>query len=144
MRPRHHISGTEIVALGLGGFLAGALAGIALSAWTGGINRERITRVARRVRKPAVPMPPAGSDAVRAAQEALLADPALATLGLRVAAQAGAGIELRGWVASRALRARAARVLVAAGLGRVSNGLLVRGEDDRDVIPMMPRSDQHA
>ncbi len=144
MRPRHHISGTEIVALGLGGFLAGALAGIALSAWTGGINRERITRVARRVRKPAVPMPPAGSDAVRAAQEALLADPALATLGLRVAAQAGAGIELRGWVASRALRARAARVLVAAGLGPVSNGLLVRGEDDRDVIPMMPRSDQHA
>ncbi|HEU4800254.1 MAG TPA: hypothetical protein VFS94_06440 [Gemmatimonadales bacterium] len=144
MRPRHRISGTEMVALGLGGFLAGALAGIALSAWTGGINRERISRAARRVRTPALPTPPAGSDAVRAAQDALLGDPVLATLGLRVAAQSGSGVELRGWVASRALRARAARVLVAAGIGPVSNGLLVRGEDDRDVIPMMPRGDQHA
>ena len=141
MRPRHRISGTEIIALSLGGFLAGALAGIALSAWTGGISRERITRAARRVRTSAQPAPPAGSRAVRAAQEALLADPALATLGLRVTAQPGSGVGLRGWVASRAVRARAARVLVDAGLGPVANGLLVRGEDDRDVIPMMPRSD---
>lgn len=132
-----------MLALGLSGFVAGALAGIALSAWTGGISRERISRVARRVRTPAQAAPLAGSSAVKAAQDALLADPALATLGLRVRPQAGSGVELRGWVASRALRARAARVVVNAGLGPVTNSLLVRGEDDRDVIPM-PQGDKHA
>ncbi len=132
-----------MVALGLGGFLAGALAGIALSAWTGGISRERISRVARRVRRSVQTTPLAGTSAAKAAEDALLADPALATLGLRVRAQPGSGVELRGWVASRALRARAARVVVSAGLGPVTNNLLVRGEDDRDVIPM-PLGDKHA
>lgn len=143
MRPRNRISGIEMIALGLGGFVAGAVAGIALGAWTGGVSRERISRAARRVRRPAPAATLVGSRAVKAAQAALLADPALATLGLRVSAQPGSGVELRGWVASRALRARAARVLVNAGLGPVTNNLLVRGEDDRDVIPMQ-RNDKHA
>jgi hypothetical protein len=143
VRPKDRISGIEMIALGLGGFLAGAAAGIALGAWTGGVSRERISRAARRVRESAREAPLAGSRAVKAAQAALLADPALATLGLRVRAQPGSGVELRGWVASRALRARAARVVVNAGLGPVTNNLLVRGEDDRDVIPIQ-RNDKQA
>ena len=54
-------------------------------------------------------------------------------------------VELHGWVPSRAIRARAARVAAQVpGIERVVNCILVRGEDDKNAKISRPIADQSA
>jgi hypothetical protein len=65
---------------------------------------------------------------------ALAADPDLRGQAFELLAVGRVGLELHGWVTSRAMRARAHRVAeAAAGTEPIINRLLVRGEDDSQV-----------
>jgi hypothetical protein len=117
-------------ALGVG---AGLLAGTALSEWLGDVNRQRLRRAATRLQTPPARRLSAAAGA-RAASAALEANPMLRDVGLEARAVAKGVVELRGWVANRAARALAARVVQALpGIDHVINSILVRGEDDRPV-----------
>jgi hypothetical protein len=89
---------------------------------------------------------PGGAGRVaRLARQALRADPVLAELGIRVVPVAAGAVELHGWVATRALRARALRTVREAPMvDRVINHLLVRGEDDTPSPDATPTSEQTA
>ncbi|HJS46957.1 MAG TPA: BON domain-containing protein, partial [Gemmatimonadales bacterium] len=64
--------------------------------------------------------------------------------GLRAQGLSAGVVELRGWVASRAARARAARLVAdLPGVDAVVNHLLVRGEDDLPA-PDLRLADQSA
>jgi hypothetical protein len=114
-------------ALGAG---VGLLAGFALGEWVGDVNRPRLRRAAQRLQAPAPTRLTAAAGA-RAAAAALAAEPALADYRLDALAIGAGAVELRGWVASRAARALAARrVRAVPGIESVTNSILVRGEDD--------------
>jgi hypothetical protein len=54
-------------------------------------------------------------------------------------------VELHGWVPTRAIRARAARLAAAVpATDRVVNCLLVQGEDDKNLKPARSLADQSA
>jgi hypothetical protein len=75
--------------------------------------------------------PVTGATLVRLASRALEGDPLLRELGLQFIPSMPGVVELHGWVPSRSLRARAARLVAAEpGIADVVNCLLVRGEDD--------------
>ncbi len=77
---------------------------------------------------------PTLAELVRDAQAALARDPLLGALDINVVPSSRRRVELRGWVESRALRARAHRVCSEAiGTDAVVNGILVHGEDDTDL-----------
>jgi osmotically-inducible protein OsmY len=112
------------------GLGVGLVAGFALSEWVGGVNRGRVTGVARRLRQAAQTRltPSASASAVLAA---LQAEPRLAGIPVEALAVARGVVELRGWVPSRAARTVAGRTALATpGIESVINSLLVRGEDD--------------
>jgi len=123
-------SGGELGAWALLGFGTGIAAGFLLSEVFGAGGHRRVGRLLGRGQR-ARSMPagrPALLDTVRAA---LQADPLLAAEPLELRPRGG-GLELRGWVASRAARALAYRIArAAAGTGEITNHLLVLGEDDR-------------
>jgi len=138
----NRLSGFEIVGWAGLGVATGLVAGFALSEWVGGVSRPRVKGVVRRrVERPRPALTPAAS--ARAASAALLADPALRDLGLEATAVAVGVVELHGWVPSRPLRARAGQAARGvAGIERVVNSILVRGEDDLD--PHKRAADQSA
>lgn len=143
---RRELSRAEIflwTSLGAG---AGLLAGFALSEWVGDVNRGRLGRAARRIQAPAPRRPrPSLATTTQAAGAALLADALLCDLGLEARAISERVVELRGWAPSRAARTRAARVVCAvAGIDRVLNSILVRGEDDRVAARDTARRDDRA
>jgi hypothetical protein len=126
------LSNGAVIGWGALGLVAGLVAGTALGAWAGGVNRERVRRATRRLTVPAPAGPRTAAAAARDAQQSLDAEPALAGLGLEAVPAGPGAVELRGWVSSRILRARAARtVRGVAGIESVVNRILVRGEDDR-------------
>jgi hypothetical protein len=142
----HDSAAEHHVAKKTGGRLFWLLAGAALGAaarilW----ERRHGGRLAdpmHRVMRPDVsrPLSPTGRVA-RLARQALRADPALAALGIRVVPVSAGTVELRGWVATRALRSQALRAVRSAPtVERVVNHILVHGEDDLDV----PSSDEHS
>jgi osmotically-inducible protein OsmY len=54
-------------------------------------------------------------------------------------------VELHGWVPTRVIRARAARLASAVpGVERVVNSILVQGEDDKNLKPTRSLTDQSA
>lgn len=125
------ISIAETVLLGSLGVFTGLVAGIVLSEWVGDVNRPRIRRVASRLQQPAPVTSLTSAARARSAGAALQAHPALRDLGLQAVAVSQEAVELRGWVASRATRALAARVARGVpGVETVINNILVRGEDD--------------
>ena len=126
-------------ALGAG---AGFIAGFALSEWVGGVSGSRVRRAAQRLAEASpVRLTPAAS--VRAVEAALLAEPRLAGLGIEPTAVARGVVELHGWVPDRATRALAGRVArETAGIERVINSLLVRGEDDQALSDSRSASNQ--
>ncbi len=142
MKQSNRLRGFEIAGWAGLGVATGLVAGFALSEWVGGVSRPRVTGVVRRrVKRPRPALTPAAS--ARAAGAALLADPALRDLALEATAVAVGVVELHGWVPSRPLRARAGRAARAvAGIERVVNSILVRGEDDLD--PHKRAADQSA
>lgn len=146
MRHDDRLSLGEVVGWGAVGVATGMALGIALTAWTGDVNRERLERAARRLREPApVPRPGTAATSARAARTAILGQSTLRDLGLEVLAIAAGVVELRGWVPSRAARALAARtVRGAAGVDSVINSILVRGEDDRPAPDGPPATNQSA
>lgn len=74
------------------------------------------------------------AELVRDAQAALADDALLGRLAIEVVPSSRRRVELRGWVESRALRARAHRVCSdAIGGDAVVNCILVHGEDDTDL-----------
>lgn len=118
--------------LGLG---AGLVAGMLAAELLGVVNPDRVGRMVRRWSgRPEGPL--GARAAAEAAGAAIDADPELASLGLDAFGAARGVVELRGWVESRAQRARAVRAVQAvAGIETLINNILVRGEDD---LPLRP------
>ena len=127
------------------GLVTGLAVGVTLGALAGDVNRERLTRAARRLRDQPVAHPTSAADAARAAREALEGIPALALLGIEVLPISLHAVELRGWVPSRPARSAAARAARAVpGIDKVINRILVRGEDDRAIPEGSEPSNQTA
>jgi hypothetical protein len=123
-------SPSELLAWTLVGAVVGVAAGFALGEWLGPLSRERAGRVLRGATGAAArKLTP--SEAARAARLMLETDPMFKGLEL-VPIGVGPGIvELHGWVSTRALRARAMRLVSqTAGIDTLVNCLLVHGEDD--------------
>jgi BON domain-containing protein len=130
VRHRDRLGGLEIMLWSGLGIVVGAVAGFALSEWVGGVNRSRVSGVARRLRggSPSLLTTSATATSVAAALDA---EPRLAGLGIKAVAMARGVVELRGWVPTRAARTIAGRTALAApGIQSVINSLQVRGEDD--------------
>lgn len=154
-RHRDDVGGGTLALWGAVGLGVGFLAGFFASEWAGSVNRPRLKRAARGVARgvakrftqatePALRALSASAGA-RAARAAFDNDTILAALGLDVLPIGMGAVELRGWVDTRAARARAARIARAVpGIERVNNRILVRGEDDPHPFPESSASDQTA
>ena len=120
-----------------------ALAGLGLGFAAGLLLGERfhhreLARASARALARGRPLRLSAAATARAAGNLLAADAELAAAGLRVQGLSAGVVELRGWVASRGARARAARLVAGLpGVDAVVNHLLVRGEDD------LPAPDLH-
>ena len=139
-------SNSELLAWTLVGAAVGLAAGFAASEWLGPLDRKRARAAFRSLAGGATDAAPApsGSTALRAVAVALAQDPELAGLELAVVTAGRGAVELHGWVPSRRLRARAARLAAAApGIDSLLNCLLVRGEDDAG-MPGLDTNDQPA
>ena len=144
MRYDERLSPAEIAGWGGLGLLSGLVLGIALSAWAGDVNRERIERATRRLRTSGPARRISTGAVARDAHSALSAVPALRGLDIEIRAVGPGVVELRGWVTSRTQRTLAGRaVRGASGVDRVINSILVRGEDDRGLGGSRP-GDQSA
>jgi hypothetical protein len=109
-----------------------ALVGLALGAAAGFVLGELVgPRAERGLTPPRQPPTRTMAELVHDALAALADDPDLGALGLEIIPVSRQTVELHGWVPSRTLRTRAARV-VAGTIGESAfvNRLLVRGEDD--------------
>jgi len=123
---RHSAPRQSLAVPALLGFAAGVVAGTALGELWAPTAEAALRRPASEGR----PM----AELVRDAQAALADDPVLGSLRIDVIPSSRQRVELHGWVASRALRARAYRVAAEAiGGSAVVNGILVHGEDDTDL-----------
>lgn len=108
------------------GFAAGMVAGVVLGELWAPTAEAALRRPTPRGRTMA--------ELVRDAQAALADDPVLGSLRIDVIPSSRQRVELRGWVATRAQRARAYRIAAeAVGGSAVVNGILVHGEDDTDL-----------
>jgi hypothetical protein len=139
-------SNSELLAWTLVGAAVGIAAGFAASEWLGPMDRKRAGETLRSLAGGATDerLRASGSTALRSVRVALAQDPELAELELAVVAAGRGMVELHGWVPSRRLRARAARLAAAApGIDSLLNCLLVRGEDDADA-PALDTNDQPA
>ena len=132
-------SAGELGALALLGFGTGIAAGFLLSEVFGTGGHRRMGRLLGR-RNTRRGLPADRAALLATVRSALQADPHLAKEPLEVRPR-GSGLELRGWVATRAARTLAYRVArSAAGSREIANHLLVRGEDDRAEADESPRS----
>lgn len=120
---------SELLAWTLVGTALGVAAGFVLGELLGPVDRRRVGNLFQPARRPSARLRPA--ELVRAVQAVLRQDTVLRELELRPLAAGPGVLELHGWVPTRAIRAQAARTVGAiAGVERLVNCLLVRGEDD--------------
>ena len=144
MRQNEGVSGGDVLLWTTLGVGAGLLAGFALGEWVGGVNRVRVSRVARRIGEP----PPTRltiAASARAVLVALRAEPKLAGLKIDALPVARGVVELRGWVSPRAARPAAGRAALAVpGIESVINSILVHGEDDQPPASQTQAADQSA
>lgn len=125
------LSRSEILGWAALGAGAGLVAGVALAEWLGDLSGPRVRRSLTRLTEPASAAPLGVEEAVRTAEHALRSTPGTAALELTAVGVRRGVVELRGWVATRAERARAVGVVrTLAGIEDVLNRILVRGEDD--------------
>ena len=139
-------SNSELLAWTLVGAAVGLAAGFAASEWLGPMDRRRAGEELRALTRgePAALPPQSGSRTSRAVGVALAQDPELSDLGVTVVSAGRGTVELHGWVPTRRLRARAARIAAgASGVASILNCLLVRGEDD-SAMPALNTDDQPA
>src|SRR5512143_1574084 len=134
---RNRPATSELLAWSLVGLGLGVVVGFALGGWLGprprrpGAEEERVS-----------PLRPV--EASRAVRRTLAAEETLGPLGLEAIGVSPGVVELHGWVPTRNLRARAARLAAATpGIESLVNCLLVRGEDDADE-PALDATDQPA
>lgn len=145
MRSRTQLSAFQIVTWAALGLAGGLVVGFALAEWTGNVTAPRVRRAARRIREPTAPPALTAAGAARAVADALARDGELRDVGIQVTVVSAGCVELRGWVRTRALRARAARLATRVpGVESVINSILVRGEDDRTYLPDYLATDQSA
>lgn len=135
---RDRPSASDLLAWALLGLGTGVVAGILAAHWLGPVDRRRVRRSLDRLTgADRTPAPLKAADAIRQARAAVRQDDALRGLELRFLAVGPGVIELHGWVPTRLLRARAARVVAAQdGIESVVNCLLVHGEDDLGLRPL--------
>ena len=130
MSRKEKLSGGEVLGWTLAGLTSGLLGGIVLAAWLGRGNRRRLKRAINQWRPPAVP-PRNIATPARSTQARLDASD-LRQFRIEVIGVMPGVVELHGWVPSRSIRASAARIAgQVAGIERVVNCILVRGEDDK-------------
>ena len=118
-----------MLACALVGLGAGLATGFVLSEVFGAGGPHRMGRLLGR-RWPRIASPAAEAALLARVRGVLAADPALAAEPIEVCAR-GRGLELRGWVATRAARSLAYRLARASAGFEVGNHLLVHGEDDQ-------------
>lgn len=128
IRSRHRSGLWPTVLLGLG---LGLAAGLVLGEWLGGQDRKTLAgRLNPWRKRPAAPPQPSElTDRLHAALATALGPDGA---GLELVSVGRQGIELHGWVPSRAARSRAMRAATAT-IGsslRLVDCLLVLGEDD--------------
>ncbi len=125
-------SASELLAWTLLGTAIGAVAGFAVGEWLGPLDRARVNRaLSGSPRRGETGARLKAAATARAARLTLEGDPELADLRLEPIAVGPGVVELHGWVGSRRLRARAARLVAATeGIDSLINRILVRGEDD--------------
>lgn len=129
MLRRNKLGWLTFIGSTVAGFGIGAVAGIALSGWFGRVTGDRLEREFKGLRQPRIPRS-GTSTTVREARKAL-EESELRDLGLSIVGVSPGVVELHGWVTTRAIRARAGRILRAApGIETVHIRVLVRGEDD--------------
>lgn len=115
------------------GAIGGLVAGVLAAEWVGRVSRQALPTLPRQVRR-RVPAPAQVGQAARAVLVALKAEPTLAGCTLECIPAGRAAVELRGWVPTRTLRARATRLAQdVPGIEHVINSILVHGEDDREL-----------
>jgi len=120
---------SELLAWTLVGTALGVVAGFALGEFLGPVDRRRVRDLLRPGPRPGPALRPA--ELVRVVRAALEGDATLRALDLLPIAAGPGAVELHGWVPSRAVRTRAVRAVGAvAGVDRLVDCLLVRGEDD--------------
>ena len=128
MNVNRRASPSELFAWSLVGAGLGLAAGFVLGEWLGA-GKPRLPR--RWGTRPATPPRPSPVAAAAVAWRALRADETLRGLDLQPVGVTPGVVELHGWVPSRALRARAVRLLQATpGIEHLVDCLLVHGEDD--------------
>jgi hypothetical protein len=137
------LSGGEILGWSLAGLCAGLLAGVALAMMTGRGAPGRVRRAITSWRETPAPSPTiaGGARNVRASLE----QSDLRHFPIQVVPVRAGVVELHGWVPTRTIRARAARLACAvSGIEQVINRLLVQGEDDKGLKPVRNLTDQTA
>jgi len=122
----------ELLACVLLGLGAGLATGFVLSEMYGAGGHRRVGRFLGRQSQRPAPLRSL-ADGLERARASLNADPALAHEPIEVRARAR-GLELRGWVATRAARSLAYRLAHASTGLQVANHLVVRGEDETDAV----------
>jgi hypothetical protein len=125
------------------GFGVGLAAGFVFGEVFGTGGRKRVGRLLGTFARPRPKPEPRSALAARIAR-VLKTDVALSSYAFEILPVGRGGLELHGWVPSRALRTRAHRLAqAAAGIEPVVNRLLVWGEDDGPpplVLDHTPRS----
>lgn len=112
------------------GFGVGLAAGFVAGEVFGTSGRKRVGRLLGTLARRRVRPEPRSAVAERIVA-VLKADTPLTSFSFEVLSVGRGGLELHGWVTSRALRAQAHRLAqAAAGTDPVVNRVLVRGEDD--------------
>lgn len=133
MRRHRSRSGALTGALVALGFSTGLAAGFLIGTLFGSGGPRRVGRIVRSAGH-ARAVPERRRVVLDRVRAALAADPGLQGEAFELLAVGRTGLELHGWVSSRAARARAQRVAEAAGGDEpIINRLLVHGEDDSHV-----------
>lgn len=118
------------------GLTLGFAAGFLFRGAVGGVDRRRLRTLRQEITGDFPVARPLARAAVAAVRAALEREPTLAGIRFEVLPVGRGHVEVHGWVPSRAARARAFRVAIAAAPDiDVTNRLSVRGEDDLEPAP---------
>lgn len=144
--PRNEkLSGGEVLGWTFAGIATGLLGGLALAAWLGRGGPTRVRRALGKLRAPAPPPATRKTSVSQRNTQAALDSSDLQHFRIAVIGVRPGVVELHGWVPTRAIRARAARIAAAVpDTERVVNCILVQGEDDKAFTPSRSLTDQSA
>lgn len=144
--PRNEkLSGGEVFGWTLAGIATGFAGGVVLAAWLGRGGPTRVRRAFGKLRAPAPQLAARKTSVSQRNTQSALDSSDLHHFKIAVIGVSRGVVELHGWVPTRAIRARAARIAAAVpATDRVVNCLLVQGEDDKNLKPARSLADQSA